>query len=580
MLRIISVYGTQYDYPTQIQESLTEFGSTITSGLASFAATNLKVLNINGTKLPIPAAPVAAPEEEQHRKTLPHAIARSSAIAAKTIGPNDRLGKALGVYADTSEKIGEAHAAQDDAVLLNFVVPSKSAVTGPLQLALNARGAVKSSRLQLDAVKQTLKTATGARQEQARLTVWLISIEVENAEDDLVQKTETAIGLMKAVLENPEPLKTLNELAKAQLAYHIAAAEALQACQTELEELSIEAEGEYSKDKSVKSGPVDRRESTRRKPIKAIRSNLDNHLPPSTTIFHPQQSSSLPSLLHNMSQSNWERITSSLPTFNFASNAKSISKGFSSSVQATRESLGRVSMDDITDLPQEYKDLETRLDAVRSAQQDMLKIIGVYATPYDYPTQIQESLAEFGTSIATGLASFTATSPKTTNPPPLSAPKTLPHAIARSSAAASKAVGAEDRLGKALDAYASASQKIGEAHIIQDDAVVANYTSPMNNYVSVPIALAMKARTGVRNSRLELDAAKQALKSAPTARQEQARLDVENAEDDLVQKTEIALSLMRTALNDLAYHISAAEALQACQKQLEKLSVEAEGEFK
>lgn len=72
-----------------------------------------------------------------------------------------------------------------------------------------------------------LKNASQAKQEAARL-------EVENAEDDLVQKTEVAITLMKTVLENvsersldcdiptdallqPEPLKDLNELAKAQV---------------------------------------------------------------------------------------------------------------------------------------------------------------------------------------------------------------------------------------------------------------------------------------------------------------------------------------------------------------------------
>ena len=73
----------------------------------------------------------------------------------------------------------------------------------------------------------SLKAANPQRQEQAR-------IEVENAEDDLVQKTEVAITLMKTVLENvtwpffflslirlrppqPEPIKNLNELAKAQV---------------------------------------------------------------------------------------------------------------------------------------------------------------------------------------------------------------------------------------------------------------------------------------------------------------------------------------------------------------------------
>ncbi|RPD72931.1 hypothetical protein L226DRAFT_141530 [Lentinus tigrinus ALCF2SS1-7] len=50
----------------------------------------------------------------------------------------------------------------------------------------------------------------------------------------------------------------------------------------------------------------------------------------------------------------------------------------------------------------------------------------------------------------------------------------------------------------------------------------------------------MKARQAVRVSRLELDAAKQTLKNAGPAKQEAARLEVENAEDDLVQKIEVA----------------------------------------
>jgi hypothetical protein len=78
----------------------------------------------------------------------------------------------------------------------------------------------------------------------------------------------------------------------------------------------------------------------------------------------------------------------------------------------------------------------------------------------------------------------------------------------------------------------------------------------------------MKARQAVRVSRLELDAAKQtcvivhavihltyerdsSLKNANPARQEQARLEVENAEDDLVQKTEVAITLMKTVLENV-----------------------------
>ncbi len=42
------------------------------------------------------------------------------------------------------------------------------------------------------------------------------------------------------------------------------------------------------------------------------------------------------------------------------------------------------------------------------------------------------------------------------------------------------------------------------------------------------------------------------LKSAGPARQEQARLEVENAEDDLVQKTEVAITLMKTVLENVS----------------------------
>lgn len=46
------------------------------------------------------------------------------------------------------------------------------------------------------------------------------------------------------------------------------------------------------------------------------------------------------------------------------------------------------------------------------------------------------------------------------------------------------------------------------------------------------------------------------LKNASPAKQEQARLEVENAEDDLVQKTEVAITLMKTVLDNVCHVIS------------------------
>ena len=42
------------------------------------------------------------------------------------------------------------------------------------------------------------------------------------------------------------------------------------------------------------------------------------------------------------------------------------------------------------------------------------------------------------------------------------------------------------------------------------------------------------------------------LKNAGPAKQEAARIEVENAEDDLVQKTEVAITLMKTVLENVS----------------------------
>lgn len=298
---------------------------------------------------------------------------------------------------------------------------------------------------------------------------------------------------------------------------------------------------------------------------------------------------------------NWSKLSAGLSSLNIGSNAGKLAKGFSSSVQATRERLGQVAIEDITELPQEYKDLEARVDALKAAHEQLLRITTVYATPYDYPNQIQESLTEFTSTVSSGLVSFAATNlkgtklpvPAATAPPPQQ-PKTLPHAITRAATSAANSLGPNERLGKGLAVYAGAFQKIGEARLNEDDTILENFVAPWQSTLSNSINIAMKARQGVKSSRLELDAAKQTLKTASVTRQEQARLDVENAEDDLVQKTEIAIGMMKAVLenpeslknlNELAkaqlvFHSIAAEALQAAQTEIEELSIAAEGDYR
>ena len=148
------VYESEtYDYPTQIQESLAELSSSIGYNLTSLAASGLK-----GTSLPSPAAP-AAPPATQH-KTLPHALTRAAHAAAGSVGSSpggdaDRLARALELYAGGWDKVAGARLEQDGAVRENFLHPWQTTLNAAIAVALRARQAVRVSRLELDAAKQT-----------------------------------------------------------------------------------------------------------------------------------------------------------------------------------------------------------------------------------------------------------------------------------------------------------------------------------------------------------------------------------------------------------------------------------------
>ncbi|PCH34722.1 hypothetical protein WOLCODRAFT_124894 [Wolfiporia cocos MD-104 SS10] len=296
----------------------------------------------------------------------------------------------------------------------------------------------------------------------------------------------------------------------------------------------------------------------------------------------------------------WNKLQYNFSGLNLGQSANKIARGFNTSLQATKERLGQVAADEITELPQEYKDLEERVDNLRQVHLTLLKVTRVYETEtYDYPTQIQESITELGTTIGHGITSFAASNLKGTNLPAPASPtppavqhKTLPHAIGRAATAATSMAG-DEKIGRGLSTYAGAWEKIADARVQQDAAIRSGFLQPWQTTLSTHIAVAMKARQAVRVSRLELDSAKQVLKTAGPAKQEAARLEVENAEDDLVQKTEVAITLMKAVLDNpeplknlnelvkaqLLYYATAAEALSTVQGEVEELSVAAEGEY-
>ena len=125
----------------------------------------------------------------------------------------------------------------------------------------------------------------------------------------------------------------------------------------------------------------------------------------------------------------------------------------------------------------------------------------------------------------------------------------------RSGAVELTAGSSTDRLGTALQSYALAADKVGAARLEQDHAIARSFVAPWSATLNGQIAAAMKSRAAVKSARcvcstdvqmrsnagrsLHLDACRGRAKVAVSGpKAEQLRLDIEAAEEALVNSTE------------------------------------------
>src|SRR5215472_3321994 len=116
---------------------------------------------------------------------------------------------------------------------------------------------------------------------------------------------------------------------------------------------------------------------------------------------------------------------------------------------------------------------------------------------YDYPTNIRESFNDLGRTVSEKVSLLSsaksaseAASAMTAPPSAKPQPKTFNHAIARASLSSSAALrqvekpSTGDPLASALEKYAIASEKVGEARLAQDAAIqtkfLAGWKTTMN----------------------------------------------------------------------------------------------------
>uniref|UniRef100_A0A060SYW0 ARAD1C03982p n=1 Tax=Blastobotrys adeninivorans TaxID=409370 RepID=A0A060SYW0_BLAAD len=265
-----------------------------------------------------------------------------------------------------------------------------------------------------------------------------------------------------------------------------------------------------------------------------------------------------------------------------------------------QEKLGNA--DEKTELPEEYLDLERRIDALKLVHQKLLSVTSVYENEgYDYPPNLRESFVDLSRTISEKVSTLSQASSAAeaqsilTSPGSKKEPKTLNHALGRAALAGAEGLDPNaESLSSALQKYAVAEEKIGEARLSQDSLIVNRFNSAFSTTLNTSIQFAQKARKNVHNARLTLDSAKATAKAAKPERQAEARADVERAEDEFVAATEEAVSVMRNVLDSpeplrnltelvtaqLAFHKAAAEVLGQVLPEIEGLQSEQEERYR
>ncbi|KAI5807893.1 BAR domain-containing family protein [Peziza echinospora] len=252
MLAVTAQFSNEaYDYPPNLKESVFDLSRTIAEKVQNLSMANSAA---EAQQALTKAGPKPAP------KTFNHAIGRAAISSAHLLDHSDPLATALEKYALASEQVGEARLQQDALIQSRFNAPFTVTLNTNLNVfAAKARKNVENARLTLDSAKSRAKNGPlgfslpGAAQkkenvlpEDDQLTEEQRA-EIERAEDEFVGSTEEAVGVMKNVLDTPEPLRNLADLVQAQLEFHKRAYEIYSELAPLIDGLQVEQEANYRK---------------------------------------------------------------------------------------------------------------------------------------------------------------------------------------------------------------------------------------------------------------------------------------------------------------------------------------------
>ncbi|KAG7831734.1 hypothetical protein KL919_000693 [Ogataea angusta] len=267
-------------------------------------------------------------------------------------------------------------------------------------------------------------------------------------------------------------------------------------------------------------------------------------------------------------QQTTQQLTSSLQDnlVNLEKEVSTLNSNISPLLKRTTRSLQERfgSIDDISELPQEYKDLEKRVDNLKVFYKKVLTITQQYEIEsYDYPPNLKESIHDYTKLINekfTGLSQATTTSEAEAVLLASSkdhTPKTFAHQLAKACFSANEVLStSEDEsssLCKALLKISEFQTRIGEERLEQDKLVITEVNDRIRNTLNGDFLNTAKLRKQVETSRLNFDTVRAEVKAVQRG-DESVELPpalskkLENAEDELVSATESAVESMKTLI--------------------------------
>ncbi|CAR21183.1 Gvp36p [Lachancea thermotolerans CBS 6340] len=226
-----------------------------------------------------------------------------------------------------------------------------------------------------------------------------------------------------------------------------------------------------------------------------------------------------------------------------------------STQRLVQEKLGQVT--DISQLPQEYVELENKIDRVRLVYENFLKVTQVYENEsYDYPNNVRDSVNEFSSVVAGKLHDLSrATSTNEAQsvliaPGPHKDPKTLNYALSKvaltSSEYLNKSVGGDDsEVSNALLKYSDVQAKVAQARLQQDTLIQTRFNKKLRDILANDLNEAQKARKNVEHKRLQYDIARSNLANAKPEKEASLRVQMESLEDEFAQATDDAVVVMQ-----------------------------------